>query len=611
MAAALRARSRSSTLRRTAGGRPVPADAPFGPRAPFELRALGRERAREAVATAYWKPLYKYCAGYGGELPREDARGPRAGILRRPRSRRHGSIASIRVKAKFRTFVRVCVDRFVMNMAQAASRQKRGGGAAARCRSTSTLPKRELRRIEPSSTTPTRRALPPASTCARSSTRAVEGVRHELDATNGERAVFRAVRALRSRAEDDGSPTPTSRGEFGIDGDAGDESPRARAAPFRERVARSAARADFGSEEEFRAEARDLLGTGGRHDAGCPIARGPLCAHWRRWPEFAGRALRRVSRSWAAAAWARVYLAIDDVLGREVAIKMLNAIAQRSELERPAARSEARVACPARTSRHRADPRRRHARRRALFYVMKRIEGQTLDAHLRRVRDLTERLRIFERLCDPVAFAHARGLVHRDLKPANVMVGSFGEVLVLDWGVAKILDDDRMRPRRVAAADVHPLAGTARIVGAADRTPIRNRARDARLHVARAGAGAGAWMRARTSTRSVRSCCTCSRRARRVRLTRRATPEAYPAPLRAIVAPGAGRAAADRYADAVGLPTRCDAIATVGRRGLSRDVVLERIGRVRFPLPRRGAARAGLFDHAGDVAVWVRQRTGP
>jgi serine/threonine protein kinase len=71
-----------------------------------------------------------------------------------------------------------------------------------------------------------------------------------------------------------------------------------------------------------------------------------------------------------------------------------------------------------------------------VFTVMMLVRGERLD---RRAADLPlpDRLRLFDRVCDTVAFAHARGLVHRDLKPANIMVGQHGEVLVLDWGLAR------------------------------------------------------------------------------------------------------------------------------------------------------------------------------
>ena len=71
-----------------------------------------------------------------------------------------------------------------------------------------------------------------------------------------------------------------------------------------------------------------------------------------------------------------------------------------------------------------------------VFYVMKRVRGQRLD-QLAPTLDLAERLRVFGRICEAVAFAHAHGVIHRDLKPENVMAGPFGEVLVMDWGVAK------------------------------------------------------------------------------------------------------------------------------------------------------------------------------
>jgi serine/threonine protein kinase len=71
------------------------------------------------------------------------------------------------------------------------------------------------------------------------------------------------------------------------------------------------------------------------------------------------------------------------------------------------------------------------------FYAMKLVRGSPLDALP--ASPSAERLTIVERICEAVAFAHAHGVIHRDLKPQNVMVGPFGEVLVMDWGVAKLM----------------------------------------------------------------------------------------------------------------------------------------------------------------------------
>ena len=72
------------------------------------------------------------------------------------------------------------------------------------------------------------------------------------------------------------------------------------------------------------------------------------------------------------------------------------------------------------------------------FLAMKLIKGQTLDCLLK-ARQEVAYLPIFEAICHAVGYAHAHNVIHRDLKPANIMVGAFGEVQVMDWGLAKVL----------------------------------------------------------------------------------------------------------------------------------------------------------------------------
>jgi len=77
------------------------------------------------------------------------------------------------------------------------------------------------------------------------------------------------------------------------------------------------------------------------------------------------------------------------------------------------------------------------------FFTMKLVKGRTLATLLSTRASPSENARrlidIFEAVCQTLAYAHSRGVIHRDLKPANIMVGAFGEVQVVDWGLAKVL----------------------------------------------------------------------------------------------------------------------------------------------------------------------------
>ena len=152
-------------------------------------------------------------------------------------------------------------------------------------------------------------------------------------------------------------------------------------------------------------------------------------------PDFSGTKYRAV-RPLGRGGMATVYLATDLELQREVAIKVLDLpdspghLATRMLRE---AKIVAQLEHPGIVPIHDVgvlpDDR--------VFYVMKYVRGDRLDTFIQKT--LPERLRVFQRICEAVAFAHAQGVIHRDLKPENIMVGAFGEVLVMDWGLAKLL----------------------------------------------------------------------------------------------------------------------------------------------------------------------------
>jgi eukaryotic-like serine/threonine-protein kinase len=154
-------------------------------------------------------------------------------------------------------------------------------------------------------------------------------------------------------------------------------------------------------------------------------------------PDLAGTRYRLLDRI-ARGGMGVVYAAEDENLQRRVALKVLDVPGSDGDLANRLIR-EARVLAalehpgivPVHDVGTLADGR--------VFYTMKFVEGRRLDKYIDSVASVPDRLRLFLRICDAVAFAHARAVLHRDLKPANIMVGPFGEVLVMDWGLAKIL----------------------------------------------------------------------------------------------------------------------------------------------------------------------------
>lgn len=158
---------------------------------------------------------------------------------------------------------------------------------------------------------------------------------------------------------------------------------------------------------------------------------------------FGGSGRYRLVAEIARGGMGVIYRATDTVLGRDVAVKVLH---QKFSPESSAARRFAGEAVITAQLQHPAIPPVHELGTLPdgrPFLAMKLIKGQTLDQRLRDRNDPAANrgplLAAFEQVCQALAYAHAHGVVHRDLKPSNIMVGAFGEVQVMDWGLAKVL----------------------------------------------------------------------------------------------------------------------------------------------------------------------------
>lgn len=151
-----------------------------------------------------------------------------------------------------------------------------------------------------------------------------------------------------------------------------------------------------------------------------------------------------------------VYRAYDPRLDREVALKVVDASAV-SEA-RTAAALEHPSIVPVHDIGSLPDGR--------FYIVMRLVPGEPLDRAVTPCASLSARIAIFQKLCEAAAFAHSKGIIHRDLKPANIIVGAFGDVAILDWGVARPVSAESapagtpefMAPEQAAGAAPHPSA---------------------------------------------------------------------------------------------------------------------------------------------------------
>ena len=156
----------------------------------------------------------------------------------------------------------------------------------------------------------------------------------------------------------------------------------------------------------------------------------------------------------------------DPIAGRTVAIKSLLPNAARDRGERRRLLREARVTAQLQHPNTVPVYDVGDDEKDGVYFVMKRISGENFFEILKRIArgdestiaafPIARRLEILADACQALAYAHARGVIHRDVKPENIWVGNFGEVILLDWGVAKVwghADDNQAIRQSVLKTD--------------------------------------------------------------------------------------------------------------------------------------------------------------
>lgn len=116
-----------------------------------------------------------------------------------------------------------------------------------------------------------------------------------------------------------------------------------------------------------------------------------------------------------------------------------------------------------------------HLQEDEIYYTMPYIEGETLKQLLKNAQQKSQKIRldgsipallpIFKSICQTVSYAHSKGVLHRDLKPENILVGTFGEVIVFDWGLAQIISEPPQEMEEIEGENSPHLTQAGKLVG--------------------------------------------------------------------------------------------------------------------------------------------------